>query len=111
MPHERVFLRIPRADWAQHGIVGRGVLLDLVKFFTEDGKKPLPYDPWQTHAITVQDLEACAKAEGVTFRQGDILLLRVGWIRKWYSVSQAERDELAVKEETGCVIILDSSKS
>ena len=88
-------------DWAQHGIVGRGVLLDLVKFFTDSGKKELPYDPWQTHAITLQDLEACAKAEGVTFRQGDILLLRVGWIQKWYSESQEERDRLATIEETG----------
>ncbi|KAJ8519226.1 hypothetical protein ONZ45_g3791 [Pleurotus djamor] len=62
-------------NWAQHGICGRGVLLDLVAFFTSSGK-PLPYDPWSTHPITVAELEACAKFQGTSFRQGDILLLR-----------------------------------
>lgn len=87
-------------DWAQHGICGRGVFLDLVHFFTEGGAKPLPYDPWTTHAITLADLEACAKKEGVTFRQGDILILRVGWMRKWYAATQVERESLGGKSET-----------
>ncbi|THG97625.1 hypothetical protein EW026_g4405 [Hermanssonia centrifuga] len=86
-------------NWAQHGICGRGVLLDLVKFYT-DGGKPLPYDPWTTHAISLQDLEACAKAEGVTFRQGDILLLRIGFMQRYYSATPEERDALGSKPET-----------
>ena len=96
-------------DWAQHGISGRGVLLDLVNFFTEDGKKPLTYDPWTTHAITAQDLENCAKKQGVTFRQGDILLLRVGWIQRWYAATQNERDALASKDETAYALPHQSS--
>lgn len=48
-------------DWAQHGICGRGVLLDMVEFYTESGTKPLPYDPWTSHPIPLQDVEACAK--------------------------------------------------
>ena len=41
------------------------MLLDLVRFYTEDGAKPLPYDPWATHAIPAGDLAACAeKQEG-----------------------------------------------
>jgi hypothetical protein len=83
-------------DWAQHGeviqlinrgreliisagICGRGVFLDLVKYYTENGTKPLPYDPWSSHAIPLADLQACAKKEGVEFRQGDILVLRMGF--------------------------------
>lgn len=94
------------SDWAQHGICGRGVFLDLVNFFTEGGSKPLPYDPWTTHAVTLQDIEACAQKEGVTFRQGDILILRVGWMQKWYAATQEERDALSGKPETAWVFIL-----
>ena len=91
---------MPFPDWAQHGISGRGVLLDLVRFYTEDGKKPLPYDPWNTHAIPAKDLEACAKHQGVTFKTGDILILRVGMTQKWLKATRAERESLAAKEET-----------
>ncbi|KAG6872691.1 hypothetical protein C0995_007573 [Termitomyces sp. Mi166 len=90
-------------NWADHGICGRGVLLDLVRYQTKGGTIPLPYDPWTTHAITVADLEACAAAQGVTFRQGDILLLRVGFIQKYGTASQEDRDALPGRPETLCV--------
>ncbi|KDQ59925.1 hypothetical protein JAAARDRAFT_56849 [Jaapia argillacea MUCL 33604] len=86
-------LKLGIHNWAQHGICGRGVLLDLVKYFTASGSE-LPYDPWSSHAITVADLQACAKQEGVEFRTGDILLLRVGFIQKYYQVKTEERDAL-----------------
>ncbi|KAF9009694.1 hypothetical protein BDQ17DRAFT_1348649, partial [Cyathus striatus] len=72
-------------DWATHGICGRGVLLDLVRYHTLNGKV-LPYDPWTSHGISVGELEACAAHQGVSFRAGDILLLRVGFIQKYYRV-------------------------
>ncbi|KAI0312333.1 hypothetical protein OF83DRAFT_1067370 [Amylostereum chailletii] len=80
-------------NWASHGICGRGVFLDLVRFFTKGGK-PLPYDPWSTHPISVADLEACAREEGVTFRRGDILILRVGFIQKYMTSTAKEKDDL-----------------
>lgn len=80
-------------NWAQHGICGRGVLLDLINYYTADGS-PLPYDPWSTHGISVQELEAVAEKQGVTFKRGDILILRVGFIQKYYKVSQEQRDDL-----------------
>ncbi|KAJ7268956.1 putative cyclase-domain-containing protein [Mycena rebaudengoi] len=102
-PHEidPAHSRIGIQNWANHGICGRGVLLDLVSYQTSISvTKTLPYDPWTTHGITMADLEACASAQGVTFRRGDILLLRVGFIKKYYDVSQAERDALDGKPET-----------
>jgi hypothetical protein len=72
----------------------------MVKFYTENGQKPLPYDPWTTHAIPAQDLEACAQKQKVTFRQGDILILRVGFTQKWYTVSRQEREALSGRPET-----------
>ncbi|KAJ6567081.1 putative cyclase-domain-containing protein [Mycena capillaripes] len=88
--------RIGIQNWATHGICGRGVLLDLVSYQTSlSANKALPYDPWTTHPISVKDLEACAEAQGVKFRRGDILILRVGFIKRYYEASQAERDALA----------------
>lgn len=87
--------RIGIQNWADHGICGRGVLLDLVRHQSKRGTTRLPYDPWSTHGITVAELEECAVAQGVKFRQGDILMIRVGWIEKYHAVTQEERDVLA----------------
>ncbi|KAG5734048.1 hypothetical protein E4T56_gene9465, partial [Termitomyces sp. T112] len=91
-------------NWAKHGICGRGVLLDLVHFYTEGGKD-LPYDPFESHPIGVADLEACAKKQGVEFRPGDILLLRAGFIRKYNTTTNEIRAVLGSKEETFAGIV------
>ena len=81
-------------DWAEHGICGRGVFLDLVSYYTKDGSA-LPYDPWSTHPISISVLEDCARAQGVTFRRADILILRIGFIQKYNYSDKAARDEMA----------------
>ncbi|KAH9483494.1 hypothetical protein JR316_0002962 [Psilocybe cubensis] len=92
--------RIGMQNWAAHGICGRGVLLDLVRYYEDTNNGKLPYDPWTTYAISVSDLEAVAKHQGVNFRQGDILLLRVGFIQKYYNVSTEDKHALAQRPET-----------
>ncbi|KAI0668301.1 hypothetical protein C8Q78DRAFT_980151 [Trametes maxima] len=87
-------------NWAQHGICGRGVLLDMVKFYSDANGGRLPYDPMSTHAVPAPDLIACAQKEGIAFRQGDILLMRVGFMQRFYGGTQDERDEIADKPET-----------
>ena len=87
------------ADWAQHGICGRGVLLDMVKYYTDKHGK-LPYDPFTTHPIPLEDLQAAAKAQGVTFQPADILIIRAGFMVRYYSATQEERDGLSGKPET-----------
>lgn len=94
-----IHARIGIQNWANHGICGRGVLLDLVSYHTKNGGD-MPYDPWTTHAISVADLEAVAKHENVQFRRGDILLLRVGFIQKYHNVAQSERNALQGRPET-----------
>ena len=71
----------------------------MVKFYTANGTKPLPYDPWTTHGVTVDELKACAEYEGVTFKQGDILIIRVGFIRRYYESSQEEKDRIGSAPE------------
>jgi len=55
-----------------HGIVTRGVLLDVAGF------KSVPHLPGG-YAITDEDLEACSRAQGTTLESGDVLLVRTGW--------------------------------
>lgn len=62
--------------WADAGIVGRGVLLDVERYLASVGR---PIDQTTATYITVEDLEATAAAQGVSFMDGDILLIRTGW--------------------------------
>uniref|UniRef100_A0A0W0GDE6 Cyclase family protein n=1 Tax=Moniliophthora roreri TaxID=221103 RepID=A0A0W0GDE6_MONRR len=95
--------RIGIQKWAEHGISGRGVLVDLVRYYATnpDGgpERQLPYDPWSTHPITVKEIETVAAHQGVKFRQGDILILRVGFIKKYHESTQNERDALVSRPE------------
>jgi hypothetical protein len=52
------------------------------------------YDPFSTRPITLAEIRSCAKAQGVTFEYGDILVIRSGWINTYLSFDQARRDEL-----------------
>ena len=56
------------------------MFIDLVKFYTESGTKPLPYDPWSSHSISVGDIKGAAEKQRVEFQQGDILLIRMGFM-------------------------------
>jgi hypothetical protein len=77
--------------WAKKGIVGRGVFLDVYNWAQE----AKPYDPFTAYPITASDLKACAKAQGVTFQVGDILLVRTGWVTKYLSLTTQEKEERA----------------
>lgn len=72
------------------GLVGRGVLLDYVRYAEKRG---IEYEVMSRHQITLEDLEAMAEDEGVTFQPGDILVVRSGFT-KWYE-SAGEDDRKA----------------
>lgn len=74
--------------WAKRGIVGRGILLDMYDWAQKKNKS---YDPFTTHLITADDLRDCAKAQNVTFKTGDILLVRTGWLHRYFSLSPSEK--------------------
>jgi len=67
----------------------------MVKYWEAKGT---PVDPCTRYAVTTKELEECAKAQGVRFQRGDILLLRVGFIRKYYESPREERNKLADEE-------------
>ncbi|KAJ9625964.1 hypothetical protein H2204_010263 [Knufia peltigerae] len=73
------------------GIVGRGVLIDYVRWREETGQPPV--SAASPHSVTVAELKAVAKHQNLELRPGDILLLRGGWTRWYYDASPEERRE------------------
>lgn len=71
---------------SERGIAGRGVLLDMPKFFRDRGEEMS-----RTQAFTPTDLESAARAQGVDFEPGDILLLHTGWAESYLALSPEER--------------------
>lgn len=69
-------------NWCERGgIVGRGVLCDWLKWYEETkGKAPSPVS---RHEIPVEEIEAALKWQGTTVMQGDILMVRSGYVR-WH---------------------------
>ena len=74
--------------WADHGIVGRAVLLDVWNHLHKS------YDPFTTRPITLEELKSCATAQGVEFQYGDILIVRSGWLDAYHRMSAADREAL-----------------
>ncbi len=68
--------------------VTRGVLLDMVRFGGFEGEGHLPAG----HAVTAEDLEGAARAQGIALRRGDALLVRTGWVPFWYQATPRERE-------------------
>ncbi|MCU1491326.1 MAG: cyclase family protein [Acidimicrobiaceae bacterium] len=74
-------------NWARRGIAGRFTLLDIDRFRAEDGR---PLDQKRAEALTVEDLEGAVRRQGSPIEEGDVLLLRFGWM-SWYE--QADRSD------------------
>lgn len=75
--------------WARHGIVGRGILLDVHSW----AQTHKPYDPFTQHPITAADLRACAEAQGIAFETGDVILIRTGWLERYNALTTEEKKD------------------
>jgi kynurenine formamidase len=83
------FLGINR--FAEHGIVGRAVLVDVDRYRRAQGR---PIDHAEAEAIPIADVADAAAAQGVEFRPGDILLIRTGWVhRHLHELTPQQRNE------------------
>lgn len=67
---------------AQRGVVGRAVLLDMARF----RNKPT-LDKGET--FTHEDLQACAKAQGVEIQKRDILIIRTNFLQLFFDQGEA----------------------
>src|SRR4051812_13035955 len=67
---------------AQRGVVGRAVLLDMARF---RGKETLDKGETFDH----EDLQACAKSQGVELRKRDILIIRTNFLQLFFEQGEA----------------------
>ncbi|CDS02700.1 hypothetical protein LRAMOSA00105 [Lichtheimia ramosa] len=68
---------------ARRGIAGRAVLLDYARW----AKIHRPaYNPLERIEIPVEELQQVAEAQNVTFKEGDILIVRTGWMEAFERV-------------------------
>jgi kynurenine formamidase len=67
---------------AERGVVGRGILLDIARF---RGKNALDTGETFTH----EDLQECARAQGVEIEKHDILLIRTNFLQGFYDKGDA----------------------
>lgn len=81
------------SNWAEQGIIGRGVLIDMAAYTLASESD---YDPFVTRRFTPADLEAAIAAQGTALQPGDILCLRTGWVDKYVGLSHDERVALAL---------------
>lgn len=78
--------------WAKHGIVGRGVLLDVARHLESQGN---PIEASLPRAIKAEELDATAAAQRLTLQAGDIVLVRTGWEQAYMAAGEAMRQQIA----------------
>jgi kynurenine formamidase len=73
---------------AEHGLAGRGVLVDVEGWARRQGR---PFDPLEPHAITAADLDAALAEQGTALEVGDILCVRTGWCSAYRALEPSAR--------------------
>jgi kynurenine formamidase len=63
---------------AKHGVVGRGVLIDMARHRGKDALE-------SGETFGLDDVQAAADAQGTTIDQHDNLLIRTGWLSVFYT--------------------------
>lgn len=67
---------------AERGVVGRGVLLDVARY------QNLPHLP-AGYGIGLDELQRTAAHQGLTIERHDILLVRTGWLNRFFAEGPA----------------------
>ena len=79
-------------QWAERGIVGRGVLLDVARWAHANGE---PFSALTPRTITVDDLVSTMTTQGVELGPGDILCVRTGWVGDYLRLDAGGRRQYA----------------
>lgn len=83
--------RLGIEHWAD-GIIGRGVLLDVLGHRRISGAH---YDPLAGEAVTADELATVAADQGVDIEPGDILCVRLGWVDAYRALDAHGREAIA----------------
>jgi kynurenine formamidase len=84
-------------NWAESGIAGRAVLLDVPRWFAAQGRD---YDCEDTVLLDAATLDEIAAFQDVQWHEGDILLLRTGWAGNYVAKSLEERIEFNTRNKS-----------
>ena len=82
--------------WAEHGLAGRGVLIDVAGHRASSGA---PLDPREGTPITVEMLEETLQAQGAALAPGDFILLRTGYLAAYLAAGPSERESFSVDRD------------
>jgi hypothetical protein len=81
---------------AEKPLVTRGVLLDWYSYALRKG---LPHRPFTNQGIPLDELLEVAREQGVTFRRGDVLVIRTGWTAAYSKLTDAEKENLGGRDD------------
>jgi kynurenine formamidase len=70
--------------WAKTGIAARGVLLDLPRYWAEQGRA---VDPFEGVGISPHELAQMAASQGTELRRGDVILVRTSWAARYLQLT------------------------
>jgi hypothetical protein len=84
---------------ARRGIAGRAVLLDYGRWAAKHNPT---FDPFERYEISVDELDKVASAQGVTFEEGDILLVRTGWMQAYERYGKSITEKIPDLENPTC---------
>lgn len=101
-------LSLTTLDIAMHPIVTRGVLLDWYSYAI---KYNIPHAPFTNQHIPLNQLLEVAQEEGITFRKGDVLLIRTGWTDAYYKLSEEEKNKLGGRDDRASIGVEATEKS
>jgi kynurenine formamidase len=79
--------RLGIGNWAESGIAGRGVLIDLDRYYRGIGA---PLDQDSNQPIPISAIEEASRLQGVDIRPGDIVMLRTGWLNHYFNARTAQ---------------------
>lgn len=91
----------------EHGLVMRGVLLDLPRYWAASGAQ---VDPFSEKTITAAELVACARFQNVSWAPGDLLLLRTGWLATYRERGGVPAETLAMPFAAGLEASEDTAR-
>jgi hypothetical protein len=77
--------------WSDKAIAGRGILIDYASWISEQN---ISYDAMSCHAISAEDIKSIMAAKNIEPRQGDILIIRTGYVPKYISLSTTTKEDL-----------------
>jgi kynurenine formamidase len=87
-------------NFVRHGLVMRGLLLDLPGYWAATGQD---IDPHSEHSVSVAELRACAAHQESVWRPGDLLIVRTGFLTAYRERGGVPAEDLAMPTTSGLV--------